>query len=119
MDTATIIQIVEAIVAVAMALGLGVVGKLYVDSKKAYEAWQALYSSIKMFADEIKAANADKDVTQEEFDKLMNRFSEIMEKAEKLRADVQTVVDDIYELKKEIMDIIIARAVNANGNNNK
>ena len=37
MDTATIIQIVEAIVLICVTLGLGVAAKLYLDGKKAGE----------------------------------------------------------------------------------
>ncbi len=112
MDTAVIIQIVEAIVAAAAFLGLGIVTKLYKDSKVMYEAWLSLYSALKLLADEIKKANEDKNVTQEEFDEMMEQFGDIMAKAEKLRESVQVVVDDVYKLKEEIMDWINNRQSN-------
>ena len=88
MDTATIIQIVEAIVLICVTLGLGVAAKLYLDGKN-------LIEMIMSFLADVDKAKADGTIDNTEFNDLVDKLGAIAKQG-------KIVADDIMALKKEL-----------------
>ncbi len=99
MDTATIIQIVEAIVLICVTLGLGVAAKLYLDTRKMLEMIQAFLTS----ADNAKA---DGVITKEESDQLVDQLCALMKQG-------KLVLDDVLKLKEELEALLAKKGAAA------
>jgi hypothetical protein len=95
MDTATLIQIIEAIVAVAVGLGLTVVGKLYIDTKK-------LIEMIQNFLTSAEEAKKDGTLTKEEIDALIDELTALAKQG-------NLVVDDVRELYIKLKEMLAAK----------
>jgi len=95
-----------AIIALVSA-GIGAAAyKLYFDTKKLVEILQPLVIALQEMVTDIKEANLDGKVTQEEFDKLMVQANALALRCTEAMSQGKIVVDDVLALKKEIMDFI-------------
>lgn len=95
--------IIDTIIAIAGVLGLGgLATKLYYDGKRLREALIAAKASIMKMWAEIVAANEDKDVTQEEFTKIVAAASVFMKDFDEIVNSGTIVVEDLYALKDAI-----------------
>jgi len=92
MDTATLVLIIEAIVAVCLALGLTVVGPLYLNTKK-------MLAMIQEYLTTANNAKADGIITKEESDDLVNRLCELMKQG-------KLVLDNVLDLKKQLEELL-------------
>jgi hypothetical protein len=105
-DWTPIIEAILGVIALVSA-GIGVrCWTLYVDSKKLVEILKGLIIVIQEMIAEIKEANSDGKITQEEFDKLMVKANALSLKCTEAMSQGKIVIDDILALKKEIMDFI-------------
>lgn len=80
--------------------------KLYIDTNKLVEILKPLIVALQEMVAEIKEANADGKVTQEEFDKLMAKANDLATRCTEAMSQGKVVVDDIQALVKEIQDFI-------------
>ena len=99
MDTATIIQIAEAIVLICVTLGLGVVAKFYLDGKKFIEM-------ILSFLADVDKAKADGDIDNTEFTDLVDKLGAIAKQG-------KVVLDDVMKLKGELLALLSKKAIAA------
>jgi ABC-type transporter Mla subunit MlaD len=111
--------IIEMALAIAAVIGFGGIAiKLKLDAEKLIEKVKALIASYQSLVEEIKQANDDGKVTQEEFTKLMNEINALVANATEAMKAGKDVVDDIETLKNQIMAIVTKKQLN-NAVNNK
>lgn len=96
MDTATIIQIAEAIVIICVTLGLGTAAKFYLDGKK-------LIEMIMSFLVDVDKAKADGNIDDTERNDLIDKLGAIAKQA-------NVVANDIMVLKKELEALLSKKA---------
>lgn len=108
MDEAVIKMIIGIVFTILAAIGVSWtwISKFKKDAEAAYVAGVELLAVSKLMMDEIKAANADGSVSQEEFTKLVDRLTEVIDKVNEAIKKSKAVVDDIIELKRQLADII-------------
>lgn len=85
------LSIIEAII---MLIGFATLTKLWLDSKKLYDALKDLIAC-------VNDANADKQITVKEFNTIMSHIMTVMDKC-------KPVLEDIEALKKEV-EVLLKR----------
>ncbi len=99
--------IIDILIGIAGVLGLGAIAvKIRNDGERFKNAILAVKTSMTKMWEEIVAANADKNVTQEEFDKIMAAASVVMNDFDELIKSGTVIIDDIYALRDAIEALI-------------
>lgn len=100
MDWAVLMDI---LIGIAGVLGIGALAvKIRNDGQRFKNAMLAVKASLTKMWAEIVAANADKNVTQEEFDKIVVAASAFMKDFDELITSGTVIVDDLYALRDAI-----------------
>jgi uncharacterized protein YdcH (DUF465 family) len=105
-DTATMIQIIEAIVTFATLLGLSVVAKLYLDTKKLVDILKGALGLMGDLNNEYIEANKDGKVTDAEFASLLESSKPVYDKIVEAMNQAKLVVDDVEALVKQVQSLI-------------
>ena len=106
MDAATWTMIIEAIVSFAVLLGLSVVAKLYLDTKKLVDILKGCITLMTDLNKEYIAANADGKVTDAEFASLLESSKPVYDKIVEAMNQAKLVVDDVEALVKQVQSLI-------------
>lgn len=107
------IDITVIIAALGALIGLAAsVAKLYSKGKAVIAAAKGFLEAIKQLFVELKKANDDGKITQEEYDLLMKEANDTIKKGQKAIKKGEDVLADLNELKTKILQIVASRAVN-------
>jgi hypothetical protein len=99
--------IIEVILAIAGVLGLGAIAaRLKTDGDKLKAALKAAQVSLMDAWEVCKKANEDKNVTQEEFDEIMDKVSAFMTDFNNIVQCSKIVTDDLYALRDAIEEML-------------
>jgi hypothetical protein len=107
------IDITVIIAALGALIGLAAsVAKLYSKGKAVIAAAKDFLEAIKQLFIELKKANDDGKITQEEYDLLMKEANDIIKKGQKAIKKGEDFLHDLDALKTQILQIVASRTVN-------
>jgi hypothetical protein len=107
------IDITVIIAAIGALIGLAAsAAKLYSKGKAVIAATKDFLEAIKRLFLELKKANDDGKITQEEYDLLMKEANDIIKKGQKAIKKGEDFLHDLDALKTQILQIVASRTVN-------
>ena len=106
-DITVIIAAIGALIALAASAA-----KLYSKGKAVVAAAKDFLDAVKLLFIELKKANDDGKITQEEYDLLMKEANDAIKKGQKAIKKGEDFLHDLDALKTQILQIVASRTVN-------